>query len=602
LRHRQLDKAGAAFKQYRGAAHAEPQRVVEIQLLFDAAAGAPPAALRFSRESLLLGAPPRAHPAPPRLAGRRSGRLTTVLAKHFNPSVASALIRRFVRDDVCNTLQLVLEELVDDAEDEPDGEEAVEGTTSTGGLLMVGVRGRMRRLIESVWPLCDLRCVGSQEAMPEFKKLFRRIDRFLDVPERRVNLMSGLRRQGSARPLAADLQQRALLLREQTRTLSAKHTMMICEDNAPYYEVAAPGLGETVHASMSHWTAVGSVPLRPATGTLGDGRHLSTAVGAFTATAGPLLGVTFCELRLGAYSSSHPGLRLEVAEHARRNDPTCKWEQEDGTLLRSLQLVPGHVNMEGVSMRTHVPVLPQWDHLKAQELLQHLSNLWRFYGNLDAYSGAVLPQHAWSVLVRKPEAPLGEYVEGPANGLQAHSREFYRGGWTNDGKAHKVQLRIEEPAPINSLAADEQWSLLLDLALRHGAHLSPGLYHLCGQSGDAQRPLLQADLGTYSVVLGLLKRQMKAVARGGFDSEEHAKARPQYILLAYSTSLVLHIPRHCSASPHCPTCCGRQCWRHCGSCTPCTTRCGRRCTTSSKSSRGRSSGGGRTAASTPSAP
>ena len=534
-------------------------------------------------------------------AARPSGRLTAVLTKHFNPSVASALVRRFVRNDVCNKLGLVLEELVHDGEDEPDGEEAVESATSASGRLMAGARGRMRRLVESVWPLCDMRCVGSQEAMPEYKKLFRRVSRYLDVPERSVNLMSGLRRQGSARPLAADLQQRALLLREQTRVLSETHTMMICEDNAPYYQVNAPGLGETVHASMSHWTAVGSVPLRAVTGTLGDGHRLSTAVGAFTATAGPLLGVTFSELRLGASSSSHPGLRLDVAEHARQSDPTCKWELEDGTLLRSLQLVPGHVNMAGVTMRTHVPVVAQWEHLKMQELLQLLSDLRYIHGNLDAYSGAVLPLHVWSFLVRKPEAPVGEYVEGPAKGLQAHSRQFYRGAWTNDCRAlHKVQLRIEEPAPVNSLAADEQWGLALDLALRHGAHLSPGLWHLCGQSGDAQRPLLQADLGTYSVVLGLLKRQMQAVARGGFDSEEHAKVRPQYILLADSDSLVLHIPRH--ATPHCPASCHRQCWRRCGSCTPCTTRCGRRCTISSKLLRDCLSGGGRTAASMLSAP
>jgi hypothetical protein len=454
-----------------------------------------------------------------------------VLAKHFNPSVASALILRFVRDEVCNTLQLVLEELVQDAEDEPDGEEAVESATSTSGRLMVGARGRMRRLAESVWPLCDLRCVGSQEAMPEFKKLFRRIDRYLEVPERRVNFMSGLRRQGSVRPLAADLQQRALLLREQTRVLSAKHTMMICEDNAPYYEVMAPGLGETVHASMSHWTAVGSVALHSVMGTLGDGHRLSTAVGAFTAMAGPLQGVTFSALRQGAESSSHPGLRLEAAEHARRNDPTCKWELQDGTLLRSLQLAPGCVNMLGLTMRTHVPVKAQWDHLLRQELLQQLSNLTHVHGNLNAYSGPVLQLHVWSFLVRKPEAHVGEYVEGPANGLQAHSREFYRGAWTEDGKAlHKVPLRIEEPAPINSLASDEQWSLLLDLGLRHGVPLSRGRYDLCGLLGDAQRPLLQADLGTYSVVMGLLKRQMRAVARGGFESEEQAKVRRQYCL------------------------------------------------------------------------
>ena len=88
-------------------------------------------------------------------------------------------------------------------------------------------------------------------------------------------------------------------------------------------------------SNMSHWTATGWIPCDPAGATLGDGHTLSTAVGVYIATAGPLLGVAFPSVRAGARSSSHPGLCLD-ARFARAGDATCRWGMSDGTLARLL--------------------------------------------------------------------------------------------------------------------------------------------------------------------------------------------------------------------------------------------------------------------------
>ena len=81
------------------------------------------------------------------------------------------------------------------------------------------------------------------------------------------------------------------------------------------------GLGEKINASLVHATATGRQHLHPSTGTLGDGNELSTKVGRFIATDGPLVYVAFADLGSGALSTSHPGLAVI---HSRCHDfPDC---------------------------------------------------------------------------------------------------------------------------------------------------------------------------------------------------------------------------------------------------------------------------------------
>ena len=113
--------------------------------------------------------------------------------------------------------------------------------------------------------------------------------------------------------------------------------------------------------------------------------------------------------------------------------------------------------------------------------------------------------HVFSFLERPEGGAVGSWVEGPREGLRAHSRRFYPGAWTDDGSSLRVtSLRIGPPQPVNSLASDEQWGLALELGRATG-QLSRGNYADCGEVGDALRPFLQGDLATYSALAGCLR-------------------------------------------------------------------------------------------------
>ena len=466
-------------------------------------------------------------------SSRARGKLQVQLALHFEASALDRLLLVFVRDDVCNALQLQLSDLIVIEKQKGDTEEQGDDGDTHGGDAH-GNRNKLRRLAESVaGPLPRLRWIGNQEWGREAKKLNRRVSRFLEVPERATSFRSGLYREGSSRPLAKDLAERAPLMREETRRLAETHTMIVIEDNAPLVEISAPGLGETVHANVSQWTATGSIPMDPEGGTLGDGRELSTAVGRHVATSGPLLGVAFPLLRANAESSSHPGLRLP-AEFAGVTDATCRWGTSDGTIARLMHpttgLVSSLTNGEGLTMRTHVPVKEQLSHLLKNKVLQYVSNGVHLYGVLNDTSVAVLPLHVWSFLERAAGGAIGSFVEGPRDGVRAHSLKFYASAWTKDGARMRVAtLRIETPEPVNSLAADEQWALAIALAQRTKQKWRP--YPDCGQLGDRQRPVLQGDLGTYSVLDGCQLREQKLVAAAAFRSNEEAEAHVRALMM-----------------------------------------------------------------------
>jgi hypothetical protein len=467
---------------------------------------------------------------------RARGKLIAELASNFDTDALESLLQRFLSIDACNALQLDLNELISEG-DEGDNETEVDAKGG-GGLDLSHRRDRLRRLAESlIGPLLRLRWIGNQEACPEAKKLHRRLSRFLEIPARAAAFRSGLFREGSMRPLDADLAQRAPLLREHARQLAATHTIMVIEDNAPLVEISAAGAGETVNANMSHWTATGWIPCDPAGATLGDGHTLSTAVGVYIATAGPLLGVAFPSVRAGARSSSHPGLCLD-ARFARAGDATCRWGMSDGTLARLLHprdgLCSALMNGEGLSMRTHVPVKAQIGHLIKMKVLQLDSNATHVYGNLNHTSAAVLPLHVWSFLERAEGTDVGAYVEGAREGVRAHAHRYYGAMWTEDGSSMRMaSLRIGAPQPVNSLAADDQWALALFLSQGTG-QLSRGRYTDCGELGDSQRPLLQVDLGTTSVLDGCVLREMKAVAQGAFRSEAEAHAHVRALRMVHA--------------------------------------------------------------------
>jgi hypothetical protein len=191
---------------------------------------------------------------------RARGKLIAELASNFDTDALESLLQRFLSIDACNVLQLDLNELISQGE-EGENETEVDAKGSGGlapKLAPSHRRDRLRRLAESlIGPLLRLRWIGNQEACPEAKKLHRRLSRFLEIPARAAAFRSGLFREGSMRPLDADLAQRAPLLREHARQLAATHTIMVIEDNAPLVEISAAGAGETVNANMSHWTATG---------------------------------------------------------------------------------------------------------------------------------------------------------------------------------------------------------------------------------------------------------------------------------------------------------------------------------------------------------
>jgi hypothetical protein len=108
--------------------------------------------------------------------------------------------------------------------------------------------------------------------------------------------------------------------------------------------------------------------------TLGDGHELSTDVGQWIATSGPLIFVAFPSLSKGASSSSHAGLKLPN-QFAKAGCTTSNWRRYDGTLLGALEIAAQTVNFTGLTLRSHVPLGEQFEWCRDQELLQVLSDL-----------------------------------------------------------------------------------------------------------------------------------------------------------------------------------------------------------------------------------
>lgn len=351
------------------------------------------------------------------------------------------------------------------------------------------------------------------------------------VPEPALAFRSGLKKEGAPRAVKTDLDQRAPLVRLKMNELARTHTLMVCEDNAPYYQMAPPGLGQVIDAMLVHATATGCLVLDPATATLGDGKLLSAKVGGFVATKGPLAGVAFHELKKGALSTSHPGLALP-AGLAKRTCATSRWEDFDGTLGHAVELLPNLVNFNGLTLRSHVPIDKQFDHCMDQELFQRLSDLDHVYGNLDDTSTAVLPLHVWSMLQRPEGGAIGQYEEGPAVGLRALSQRYMRACWLDDVSAlRRHQLCVEAPLFEDSLSSDGQWRIILELASRN-QQLHRGWYNQEGELGDVLRPFLQGDVGTYKTLVGCIRRQEDVVARGNFASAQEAEANIRALRMA----------------------------------------------------------------------
>ena len=84
---------------------------------------------------------------------------------------------------------------------------------------------------------------------------------------------------------------------------------------------------------------------------------------------------------------------------------------------------------------------------------------------------------------------------------------------------------------------------MIDLGMRTG-QLSRGLNHLAGAQGDAQRPFLLGDNGTFAVAAKALRNQMKVVVMGGFASEAEAKANVEALRITHALYDPLRGPMH----------------------------------------------------------
>ena len=187
-----------------------------------------------------------------------SAALASELKARFDPRTADRLVLRFVRDEVCNAMQVQLTAVVDTEGREGDECDDAEDECDDAEDEISDLHARMAR---SLLRLVHLAWIGSQEACPETKKLFRRIYHFLEVPDRALTFDSGLLKQGAPRSVKTDLAQRAPVVHAELCKRALLFTLMQCMDNAPYTAVTAAGLGEKIDASIVHATATGRVEI-----------------------------------------------------------------------------------------------------------------------------------------------------------------------------------------------------------------------------------------------------------------------------------------------------------------------------------------------------